>query len=198
MVGPAHLQNILVAGFEARNPGAHHAGLGAGPQHAEHLNRREAVGNLLRQLVLPLGEKARRRPAGVQEVDDRIPHHRVIRTQNRGPAGLQEVVIPVPVGVVELGPLGLVNHNREGIVEGQIVLHPARNDLLCLRDHRLGLLALLLKIIVHIILHRVGPHPVNGLLDQLVQLPRHLVRIEIIIPVNRVSVVCHVFFLSYD
>ena len=189
VVGPAHLQDVLLPGLQPGDAHGHHVRLGAGAQHAEHLHRGHQVRDLLGQLVLKLVEQARGGAAGLQQLDDLVPHRRRVAAQDGGPPGLQQVVVPVAVDVVELGPLRPGDHDGEGVVEGQVVLHPAGDHLFGLGDHLLGPGALLLKVVLYIVRQLVpadGPH---RLLDQLVQLPCHRRRVQIL--VDRESIVGH-------
>ena len=195
VVRTAHLQNIFLSGSQPCNPGRTHTGLRTGSQHPEHLHARHHFGNLLRQLIFIFVEQSGGRPAGIQQINDLLPDHRVIASQNRRAAGLEQIIILVPVQVIHLRPLRLRNDDRERIVESQIVLHTSRDHRLCLGDHGLRLPALLIEIMLFVVLQRIFPNRIHRLPNQLVQLLRHRFRIEILI--DAVTVVCHILPSCY-
>ena len=135
VVSPAHLQDILFPGLQSGDPGRAHACLGAGSQHTELLYRRNHLRDLLRQFIFIFMEQTRGRTAGIQKIDDPFPHFRRIAAQDRGAARLQQVIIPVPVDIVELRSLRFIDHDGERVVERQIVLHPSGDHLFGFLDH---------------------------------------------------------------
>lgn len=133
------------------------------------------------QLVLELMEQARGGAAGVQKLDDLIPDRRDVAAQNGGTSGLEQVVVPVAVDIPQLGPLCLGNHNGEGVVESQVVLDPAGDDLFRLGDHRFGLGTLGVKVVFHVVRQLITADGPDGLFNQFVQLAGHLRRVQVLI-----------------
>ena len=97
----------------------------------------EAV-DQLGQLQLVFVEQAGHRAAGLQQLEDLLAHGRVVAAQHGRAAGLQEVDVAVAVHVPQVGAVGFLDRQREGIVEGQVVLHAAGDDLFGFVGQRLS------------------------------------------------------------
>ena len=69
---------MLGSGTETCNAQCAHACFGAGAQHTELVNRRNAVADLLCKLVFIFMEKACGRSACIQKVENRLFHDRII------------------------------------------------------------------------------------------------------------------------
>ena len=180
MISAAHLDDVLMAGSQTGHTHSAHAGLCTGTQHTEHLYGRNTVGDLLGQLVLIFMEQTGGRTAIVQQFLNLLLHYIVVRAQDGGTAGLQEVVILVAVNIVELSTLGLGHYDGERIVKRQVVLHTAGNDLFRLGDHRLRLRALLVEVFFFILLQCSRADGINRLFDERVQLSGDLRCIKIL------------------
>ena len=115
--------------------------------------------------------------------------YRIIAADDGGTAGLQQIVVFITVQVVELGAFGLGNHNREGVVKGQIVLHTAGNDFSCFCDHFLGTGAFLVKIFCFVLFEFVLADRIDRFLDQFIQLSGYIRCVQILI--DSKSIVTH-------
>lgn len=62
--------------------------------------------------------------------------HFGITAQDGAAAGLQKIDILVFVQVRQIGPVSFCKNQWKRVVEGQVVLHAARNDIHGLVDHR--------------------------------------------------------------
>ena len=181
VVSAAHFQNIFLPCFQPGDPGGAHGGLCSRPQHPEHLHRGHQIGDLFRQLILILVEQSRGRAAGIQQIDHLFPHFRHIAAQDGGTSGLKQIVIPIAVNIPQFCPFRLCDDDGEGVIEGQVVLHPAGDHLLCLGDHLLGLGTFCVKIVLDVVRQFVPPDRPDGLGNQLIQLRRHLFRVQIFV-----------------
>ena len=137
-------------------------------------------------------EGPRQRAAGVQKVDDLLPHRRDVAAQDGGAPGLEQVVVPVAVDVPQLGPLRPGDDDGEGVVEGEVVLHPAGDDLFRLGDHRLGPGAFGVKVVRRVRRQPVPADGPDGLGDQLVELRRHRRRVQVLVDCETVVGHCAV------
>ena len=169
VVGAAHLQDVLFAGGKTGHTDSAHAGLGARAEHTEHVDGRDAVGDLLAEFVLVLVEEAGGGAAGVQKVDDGFADDGVVGTEDGRAAGLEQVVVLVAVDVIELRAFRFGEDQRMRIVEGEVVLDAAGDDRFGLFDHFTGLLALLAIVLVLVLLESFGGDGVNGFLDERVE-----------------------------
>ena len=137
--------------------------------HTEHVDGRDAVGDLLAEFVLVLVEEAGGGAAGVQKVDDGFADDGVVGTEDGRAAGLEQVVVLVAVDVIELRAFRFGEDQRMRIVEGEVVLDAAGDDRFGLFDHFTGLLALLAIVLVLVLLESFGGDGVNGFLDERVE-----------------------------
>ena len=110
----------------------------------------------LGQGELVLMEEASRPGRALDHLDDLLPHRGIVAAENRRAASLEEVGVAAAVYVVEPGALRPVDHQRKGVVEGEVVLDAARYVLLGLGDHGEGLGALLVEAL------EVGGHRLAG------------------------------------
>ena len=115
-------------------------------------------------------EQSGGRAAGVQAVNYLIADNLRVGAEHRGAARLKEVIVLIAVNIVQLGAVRLGENEREGVVEGQIVLDAAGDVVHRLVDHRLGLLTLFRIVLVLVLLELFGCNDVRRLFDQLVKL----------------------------
>ena len=170
VISAAHLEYLPFAGGKASDTDSGHAGLGARAEHTEHINIGDKVDYLLAEFVLILMEKAGGRAAGIEQLDDLLTHCGGIAAQNGGAARLQEVKVSVAVDIIEICALSLGKDEGERIVESEVVLNAAGNDLLCFLDHLLRGRALLLKILGAVILKSFRLDRIDRLLNKCVKL----------------------------
>ena len=83
-------------------------------------------------------EKTCGRSAGIQQINDLLPDCRRVAAKNRRAACLQQIVILIAVDIRQLIAGCTRDHDRERVIESEVVLHATRNYLLCFLDHRLG------------------------------------------------------------
>ncbi|MPN21909.1 hypothetical protein SDC9_169291 [bioreactor metagenome] len=148
MVGTAHFDDVFLFGGKARHANRRHAGLGAGAQHAEHLDGGHVFGDFFGQLVFKFVEKAGARAAVVQQLDHFVAHLYRVAAQHGGAARLQKVVVFVAVNVVQKSALRFGEYQRKRVVECKVMLHPAGDDGFCLFDHLFGFCAFFGVVIV--------------------------------------------------
>ena len=65
----------------------------------------------------------------LDDLGDLLAQRRVVAAEHRGAAGLEEVDVLVAVDVPEMRALGLLDGQRERVVEGEVVLHAAGDEL---------------------------------------------------------------------
>ena len=168
MVGAAHFDDLLFLRERAGTPDGRHDAFRARPEHPEHLDGWHQAIDQLCQFEFILVEETGHRPAGLQHFDDLVAHGRIIAAEHGRAAGLQEIDIAVPIGVPQVGAFGLFDGDREGIIEGQVVLHPAGDEFLGFQVERLRAGAFGLEI-VQVFLHALRPDGMHRLADQRIQ-----------------------------
>ena len=170
VVGATDLDDPLAARVGPRQPDRAHHRLSAGTEHPQHLHAGHELADQLGQLHLVLVQEAGDRPALIQNLIHLAPQLRRIGAQQRRPAGLQKVGVAVAVHVGQVRAGGLRHRQREGIIEGQVVLHTAGNDLLGSLREPLGALAAILEI-AHDARHALGLDRPHRLLDEFGEAP---------------------------
>ena len=90
----------------------------------------------------------------MQQRNDFFAHLRGVGAQHGGAPGLQEIKVDIAVNIRQLVSARLGDDQREGIVERQVVLHSPGNALLGLLNHRLGLGAFFLEVVIFIVPQR--------------------------------------------
>ena len=136
MVGAADLDDMLPAGGDPRDSERGHDGLGAGAQHAEHLDVRHVPVDLAGNHQLGLMKQPCHGAALVQKRDHLLPDNGIVAAENSRAAGLQKIDVAIAVLVKKVRSLRARHAHRKGFVEGQVVLDAARNDLSCLLIRR--------------------------------------------------------------
>ena len=129
VVRAADLDHPLLAGEGARAADRRHHALRARAEHAEHLDGRHEAVDQFGQLELVLVEQPGHRSGLLDHLGHLSPERLVVAAEHRGPAGLQEVDVLVAVQVPEVGALGLAHGQGERVVEGEVVLHAAGDEL---------------------------------------------------------------------
>ena len=198
LVGPAviasaHLQDVDMPGLQPRDTLSDHAGLRSGTEEPDLVDRREEVAHLLRKLVLIFMEKTGGRPAGIQKVYDLVPDFRRIGAEDSRAACLKQVKILVAVDIDHFISKRTLDCDRERIVKCKIVFDAARNNFLCLVRQFFGLLTLLSEVLFLIFPEIFRFDGINRLPDQRIQLSCDRCRIQIIVRINCITVVCHAF-----
>ena len=127
----------------------------------------EAV-DQLRQFQFVFVEQAGDRSAGLQQLEDLVAHRGVVAAQHGRPARLQKVDVAVAVHVPQVRAVRFLDGQREGIVEGQVVLHAAGDVLLGLVGQRLGAGAVGLEVVQEL-LHLLAPDGAQRLADEFLQ-----------------------------
>ena len=94
-------------------------------------------------------KQPRHRSAGVEQVDDLFPDHRIITAQDRRSACLQEIDVFIAVLVIQICSIRFSHTHRKRLVECQVMLHTARDILLGFLVYGLRPLALLIEIFHH-------------------------------------------------
>ena len=191
VIAAAHLEDIGMTGLQPRDPRRAHAGLRSGSEEADHVHGGIKVADLLRQLVLIFMEQPGGRPAGIEQIDDRLAHLRRIAAEHGRSAGLKQIVIFVSVHVRHPVAGRALDRDRERIVEGEIVLHSAGDHFLRLIRHLLRCLAAGVEEGLLVLLQRLRTDRVDRLADQRVQLSCDRLRVRIMIGINCVAIVCH-------
>jgi hypothetical protein len=111
VVGAGELQELGAAGRGAREADRAHRRLGARGGHAQHLDRREAPGDLVGQIDLGGGRRAVAR-AAARRGDDGLDDLRLrVAVDQRAPRA-DVVDVAVAVDVEELRALGAVDEDR--------------------------------------------------------------------------------------
>ena len=128
VVGAADLDDVVLAGVRAGGADGGHDGFGAGAEHAELVHGGHEVVDELGELGFGGVEHPGDRAAVGEQREDLLADGRVVGAEHGGAAGLQEVDVPVAVGVVQVGAFRAGDGERPGVVEGEVVLHPARDD----------------------------------------------------------------------
>ena len=170
VVGAADLDHPLLAGEGPRAADGRHHALGAGAEHAEHLARRHEPVHQLGQLELVLVEEAGDRARLLHHFGDLAPDRLVVAAEDGRPARLQEVDVLVAVDVPEVGALGLLDRQRERVVEGEVVLHAAGDELHRLVGELLAAAALLVEV-AEVAVHDVAADGTQRPGDEVVQPP---------------------------
>ena len=160
-----------------RADGGHHA-FGAGTQHAEHLDRGHVALNQLCQFQFVFVEQPGDRPAVLQQFKDFLAHGRVVAAEDGRAARLQKVDVLIAVHIPHVRAARFLDRQRERIIERQVVLHAAGDDLLGFFDQRFRFDAFRLEVIQEV-LHPIaldGPH---RLLRQFLQACQNFVGVGI-------------------
>ena len=173
VVRAADLDHPLLAGEGAGAADGRHHALGAGAEHAEHLHRRHEAVDQLGQLELVLVEEPRDR-AGLLDHLGHLPTQRLVVAAEHGrTARLQEVDVRVTVDVPEAGALGLLDRQRKRVVEGEVVLHAAGDELRRLVGQLPAAAALRVEP-GEVAVHRVAADGAERPGDEVAQPPVHL------------------------
>ena len=170
VIGAADLDDPALAGEGARQPHRRHHRLGAGAEQPQHLDSRHEAVDQLGEPQFALVQQAGDRAALVERLLDRGAHGGMIGAEQRRPARLQEVGVAVAVDVGEIGAFGARHRQRERMIEGEVVLHPARDEALGLVGERLRADAALIEI-AHHFRQAVGPERADRLAHQLLEAP---------------------------
>ena len=125
--------------------------------------------DFLGEQKLTLMEQAGYGAALVKKRDDLFSYGSIVAAEDCRTACLQEIVVLVAVKVIEERALSLCYADREGIVEGEVVLNAAGDVLLRLGGDCLRLCALCLEIIENI-LECVFGNAIDRLRGELVKL----------------------------
>ncbi len=131
------------------------------------------------QFELIFMEQAGDRPAGLQQLDDLFAHGSIVVAQYGRAAGLQEVDVSIAVRIPEVSTIGFFDSNGKGIVEGQIMLDAAGNELFGLVGQRFRAGTLRIKIGDEL-LELILTHPSQRLVDQRIKTAVDVVNIRIL------------------
>jgi len=118
--------NPFALGVCARQAYRTHHRLGARPQQAQHLDAGHRVADEFREFDFVLVQKAGNRSALPQQFFDLAAHQRVIRSQKRWSARLQEIDVTVSVHICQVSAVRLRHGNRKRVIERQVVLNAPR------------------------------------------------------------------------
>ena len=105
VVAALELDELVPAGGPPGQPEGGHDRLGAGIHHAHHLNVGHHADHPLGDVHLPAGGGAEGQAVLYRPLH-RLPGHRVVVTQDHGAPGADVVDVPLPVLVVDIGPVG--------------------------------------------------------------------------------------------
>ena len=143
MIAPAviaalQLDDFVLAGKCARQSQRDHDGFGAAAKHTEFLAGGIVLADFLSQLLFILIVETGEVAGFVNGSNNSLANWRIVVAKNGNTAAVEQIDVTVPVDVVKIGAVGLDNVQRKRIVEREIVLYAAGNELLCRINGGLG------------------------------------------------------------
>jgi predicted methyltransferase len=148
----------FLSGCDPGNAERGHDRLRAGAEHPEHFHVRHVLVDFFGQKHFRFMQKTGDRSAGIEKFKDLLSHFRIVASENRRPACLQEIDVGIAVLVGQVRAVCRSHAHRERLVEGQVVLHAARDIFLSFFVDGMGLPAFLIivfqdDVVVIIVVH---------------------------------------------
>ena len=116
--------------------------------------------------------------AASQHLENFFAHRRIVAAQHSGTARLQKINVSISVRIPQISVIRFLDGDREGIVEREIVLYAAGNELPGFVCQFFRAFALVIEKAQEL-LHLLAPYRAQRLADEVIQLFVYFVRIVI-------------------